>query len=35
MLSFGDTPVFEPDLRLKSEFGTYGDFVFTMLSVYF
>jgi hypothetical protein len=35
MLSFGDTPVFEPDLRLESEFGTYGDFVFTMLSVYF
>jgi hypothetical protein len=35
LLSFGDTPVFEPEPRLESEFGTYGDFVFTMLSVYF
>ena len=35
LLSFGDTPVFEPEPRLRSEFGTYGDFVFTMLSVYF
>ena len=35
LLSFGDTPLFEPEPRLRSEFGTYGDFVFTMLSVYF
>lgn len=35
LLSFGDTPVFEPDPRLQSEFGTYGDFAYTMLSVYF
>ncbi len=33
--SFGDTPVFEPSPRLRSEFGTYGDFVFTMVSIYF
>ena len=35
LLSFGDIPIFEPDLRFNSEFGAYGDFVFTMLSVYF
>jgi hypothetical protein len=35
LLSFGDTPIFEPEPELKSEFGTYGDFFFTMLSVYF
>jgi hypothetical protein len=35
LLSFGDTPVFEPETELRSEFGTYGDFVFTMVSVYF
>ena len=35
LLSFGDTPTFTPDPQLFSEFGTYGDFVFTMLSVYF
>lgn len=35
LLSFGDTPLFEPEPHLRSEFGTYGDFVFTMLSVYF
>ena len=35
MISFGDTPLFEPEPELRSEFGTYGDFVFTMLSVYF
>lgn len=35
LVSFGDTPVFEPELHLNSEFGTYGDFLFTMLSVYF
>jgi len=34
-LSFGDTPVFDPEPSLESEFGTYGDFIFTMLSVYF
>ncbi len=35
LLSFGDTPFFVPELQLRSEYGTYGDFVFTMLSVYF
>jgi hypothetical protein len=35
LFSFGDTPVFEPEPNLRSEFGTYGDFLFTMLSVYF
>jgi len=35
LLSFGDTPVFDPEPSLESEFGTYGDFIFTMLSVYF
>jgi len=35
LLSFGDIPTFDPDPQLSSEFGTYGDFVFTMLSVYF
>jgi len=35
MLSFGDTPLFEPEPQLRSEFGAYGDFVFTVLSVYF
>jgi hypothetical protein len=35
LLSFGDTPLFEPEPQLRSEFGTYGDFVFTTLSVYF
>ncbi|MGD2123065.1 MAG: hypothetical protein PVJ76_15030 [Gemmatimonadota bacterium] len=35
LVSFGDTPIFAPELELRSEFGTYGDFVFTMLSVYF
>ena len=35
LLSFGDTPLFEPEPHLRSEFGAYGDFVFTMLSVYF
>jgi hypothetical protein len=35
LLSFGDAPVFDPGISLESEFGTYGDFVFTTLSVYF
>jgi hypothetical protein len=35
LVSFGDTPMFEPALELKSEFGTYGNFVFSVLSVYF
>ncbi len=35
LLSFGDTPVFEPGPNLRSEFGTYGDFAFAMLSIYF
>jgi hypothetical protein len=35
LVSFGDTPLFVPEPRLRSEFGTYGDFLFTMLSVYF
>jgi hypothetical protein len=39
LASFGDTPLFDsgsdPGFRLRSEFGTYGDFIFTMLSVYF
>lgn len=35
LLSFGDTPVFEPEAELRSEFGTYGDFVYSMLSIYF
>jgi hypothetical protein len=35
LVSFGDTPLFLPETQLRSEFGTYGDFVFTMLSVYF
>jgi hypothetical protein len=35
LVSFGDTPVFEPMPELGSEFGTYGDFVFSVLSVYF
>jgi len=35
LLSFGDTPVFHPAPELRSEFGTYGDFLYTMLSVYF
>ncbi len=35
LVSVGDTPVFDPEPELRSEFGTYGDFAFTMLSVYF
>lgn len=35
LVSFGDTPLFDPDPRFRSEFGTYGDFVYAMLSVYF
>jgi hypothetical protein len=35
LVSFGDTPLFDPELQLRSEFGAYGDFAFTMLSVYF
>jgi hypothetical protein len=35
LLSFGDTPLFDPEPELRSEFGTYGDFVYTMLSIYF
>ncbi len=36
LVSFGETPRFDtlpPELR--SEFGTYGDLVFTRLSLYF
>jgi hypothetical protein len=35
LISFGKTPVFAPEARLRSEFGTYGDFGYLMLSVYF
>jgi len=35
LVSFGETPTFDPDPALNSEFGTYGNYVFTMLSVYF
>ncbi|NIP81487.1 MAG: hypothetical protein GWM90_20630, partial [Gemmatimonadetes bacterium] len=35
LISFGDTPAFEPVPTLPSEFGAYGDLVFTRLSVYF
>lgn len=35
LLSFGDTPRFDPAPELRSEFGTYGDFGFLMLSIYF
>jgi len=35
LVSFGDTPVFEPGPRLRSEFGAYGDIGYAMLSVYF
>jgi hypothetical protein len=35
LLSFGDTPIFHPEPELRSEFGTYGDFLYTMLSIYF
>jgi hypothetical protein len=35
LVSFGDTPLFFPEPALRSEFGAYGDFVYTMLSVYF
>jgi hypothetical protein len=35
LVSSGDTPVFDPVPELGSEFGAYGDFVFTVLSVYF
>ena len=35
LASFGDTPLFVPEPTLRSEFGTYGDFVYTMFSVYF
>ncbi len=35
LVSFGDTPTFDPAPALRSEFGTYGDFLYTMLSVYF
>jgi hypothetical protein len=35
LLSFGDTPRFQPEPELRSEFGTYGDFLYTMLSIYF
>jgi hypothetical protein len=35
LVSFGDTPLFDPTLELRSEFGTYGDFGFLILSIYF
>jgi hypothetical protein len=35
LASFGETPLFDPDPELRSEFGTYGDFVYSMLSIYF
>ena len=35
MISFGDTPILAPPPTLRSEYGSYGDFAYTMLSVYF
>jgi hypothetical protein len=35
LISFGDTPEFDPTPELRSEFGTYGDFGFLILSIYF
>jgi hypothetical protein len=35
LVSFGETPLFSPGPDLRSEFGTYGDFMFAMVSVYF
>lgn len=35
LVSFGDTPIFLPEPSLRSEFGAYGDFVYTTLSIYF
>ena len=35
LLSFGETPVLALPPRLRSEFGAYGDLVFTRVSVYF
>jgi len=35
MLSTGDTPVMGPEPRLRSEYGMYGDLLFTRMSVYF
>ncbi|MBT8398151.1 MAG: hypothetical protein KJN92_14360, partial [Gemmatimonadetes bacterium] len=35
LVSFGDKPLFLPQPTLRSEFGTYGDFMYAMASVYF
>ncbi len=35
MITFGEIPLFQPLPALRSEYGTYGDFAYTMLSVYF
>lgn len=35
MITFGDTPILAPPPELRSEYGTYGDFAYTMLSIYF
>ena len=35
LTSFGETPTFQPQPELESEFGAYGDFLYTILSVYF
>ena len=35
LLSIGETPVITPPPALRSEFGAYGDLLFTRLSIYF
>lgn len=35
LVSFGQTPIATPPPSLRSEFGAYGDLVFTRVSVYF
>jgi hypothetical protein len=35
MITLGDDPAFAPTPRLQSEYGTYGDLLFTRMSVYF
>jgi hypothetical protein len=35
LASFGDPPLFLPEPQLRSEFGTYGDFVYALASYYF
>ncbi len=35
MITLGEEPVFQEEGRLRSEYGTYGDLLFTRMSVYF